>query len=734
MNNYKKQYKKEFKPVSIAPVISEQKIEKEQIYSWKHLLFLFLLAFALYANTIPFGYTLDDPISTANNKYVAMGVKGIPTLFTKGYMYGINEVNQGAYRPMPLISFALEYQLIGENPSVNHLINVILYGIAVVLLFLMLKRLFENYHYYFAFVVTLLYIAHPIHTEVVASIKSRDEILTFLFLVLSMLLLLRYIDKNKISNLIGACIVFFMALLSKESAFTFLAVIPLTIFFFRNIPLKRLIILSLPFLALGGFYMFLRSVFLESVVSSESLDVINNTLYAAKTSAEKYATAFYILLKYIIVLILPHPLSWDYSFNKIPIIGLGNIKAIFAIIVYTGLAVYAFYKLRSKSIISYAILFFLVTISVVSNLLVDFGSTMGERFLFTPSIAFCILLALLLFKAFKIDFFTRIIKLSNTALAVFTILMVLYSGKTISRNMVWKNNMNLFTSGVETAPNSARTNFCLGYEYFVYGDKEKIEDKAAVWYRKAAMQMGEAIKIYPKYVDAHKHIGFMYYKLKEWDNAILFLKQSMRFNDSLPDANFYAGLSYGFKFKHDSAFYFIDKAIRLKKDYTEAFHYKGIIYSDYADKQIDADKKREYLNLAIDNFNKAIELNAEFGESYIQKGYNYGKLGEFDKVIEPLKYGIRLVPGNSEAVLYVGMAYALKGIPDSAIVYFKQSLIIKPDYVEGFRNLAITYKNLKEYPTSLKYINEGLKHAPNDGGLLSLKAEVEPLTKSANND
>lgn len=713
------------------PAALPAEISSPWSYGWKYLAILFIFAFALYANTLDYGYTLDDPISTANNKYVAMGLEGIPTLFTKGYMYGLNGINQGAYRPMPLISFAIEYEFIGESPASNHLINVLMYGVTCILLFLVLKKLFNERHFLFAFIITLLYIAHPLHTEVVASIKSRDEIITFLFLVLTMLTLLVYDEKKNVLWLVVSGLMYYCSLISKESAFTFLAIIPATLYFFRNYSLKQIAVLSVPFFIAAGIYVYQRSVFLESVVASKNLDVINNTLYAAGSQAEKLSTALYILSKYVWLLFVPVNLSWDYSYNQIPIIGPGDIKAIWSFLLFSGMGAYIIWGLKRKDIFAYCMFFFAATISAVSNIVVDFGSTMGERFLFVPSLAFCIALVALLFKVFKLDERLRDFRPTTGLISIVVVLLCLYSVRTISRNVVWKNNMNLFTSGVESAPNSARTNFCLGYEYFVYGDRETVPEVKDNYYRRAAEQMLVAVRIYPKYVDAHKNIGFMYYKLKDWDNAIRFLKNSIILNDSLPDANFYTALSYGYKGVYDTAHMYFDKSLTLKPDYVDAWHYKGVMFSEQADRQATPDQKNIYITKALESFDRAIALDPKYYEAYIQKGYTYGKIQEFDKAIDALKKGIALKNDLHEAVMFIGIAYGFKTQYDSAITYLKKAIEVKPGYADAYRNLGITYKNMKDYDNAIKYFSEGIQANPNDQGLKLLLDETTALKQTS---
>src|SRR6185295_7084766 len=91
------------------------------------------------------------------------------------------------------------------------------------------------------FIASLLFIAHPIHTEVVANIKSLDEILSFFFFVISLFWLQKFFSTNQKRWMLLAVSSYFASLLSKESAITYLAIYPLVIFFFtKNSPAKNL--------------------------------------------------------------------------------------------------------------------------------------------------------------------------------------------------------------------------------------------------------------------------------------------------------------------------------------------------------------------------------------------------------------------------------------------------------------------------------------------------------------
>ena len=149
----------------------------------RYALFLGILSFCVYANTLQNDYALDDWPIVQYNQIVNKGLSGIPEILVTPYWYGnlknLAEIDE--YRPLSLVSFAIEYQLFPGNPLPAHLINVLLFAFCVVLLFKALNHLLSEKSPTMAFITALLFSLHPIHTEVVANIKSRDELLCFLF-------------------------------------------------------------------------------------------------------------------------------------------------------------------------------------------------------------------------------------------------------------------------------------------------------------------------------------------------------------------------------------------------------------------------------------------------------------------------------------------------------------------------------------------------------------------------
>ncbi|MBA3705649.1 MAG: hypothetical protein H0W84_07025 [Bacteroidetes bacterium] len=274
------------------------------------------VGFLLYANTIMHNYVLDDKAAIVDNEYVTEGISGIPKIMTLDLWHSEN-ANLGYYRPVSLITFAIENQFFPKNPHVSHLGNVFLYALTGFFLCLLLMNIFKHIHPVFSFIVTLLFIAHPIHTEVVANLKSRDEIFSFLNLIIAVLVFLEAF-KSKVTNyklLFISSVFFYLALLSKETATVGLFIIPLILFFFFNLTLKQSLIRSIPFLAIFLIFQFHKYLALGSISAQIPNDIVN---YPYMAAGEKFSSTILIFMHYLQLIIFPHPLSYDYSYNQIP--------------------------------------------------------------------------------------------------------------------------------------------------------------------------------------------------------------------------------------------------------------------------------------------------------------------------------------------------------------------------------------------------------------------------------
>jgi tetratricopeptide (TPR) repeat protein len=409
-----------------------------------HLASIAILAVLLYANTLGHQYAFDDAIVLTKNEHVQLGIQGIPALLSEdsisGFLKTETRLSGGRYRPLSLVTFAIERSLFGAgHPGISHGINLLLYGVTGLLLYLLLLGLMPERRN-LAWLATLLFLAHPLHTEVVANIKGRDELLMFALALGSALLTLR---KRPIW---GGCL-FGLALLAKENAITLLAVLPPALVLFRGHSLRAAGIKTLPWLVAAIVFVVLRIAIVGFLGDRGSTSLLNDP-FAEADAAAKFATIMLTLGHYLWLMLIPHPLICDYSYNQVPLVGWGNPLVLLSLVAHLGLAILVIRKRGSLGLI---LLYYFATLSIVSNLAFPIGVAMAERFLYLPSLAFCIAVAAL------------ILRTPQRARPVLAgVLLLAFSAKTIHRNAAWKDDWTLFSCDVRKAPNNARMQLAYG--------------------------------------------------------------------------------------------------------------------------------------------------------------------------------------------------------------------------------------------------------------------------------
>lgn len=432
---------------------------------WIASLLIVGLSFVLYQACLPFGYVLDDQMVITGNSYTKKGFSGIWDIMTtesfEGYFGEKKELVQGnRYRPLSIVTFAIEYGIFGDtNPWVSHFVNILLYALTGILMMVVLTMLFRNYKsnpWWFAvpFVASIIFIAHPIHTEAVANIKGRDEIMSMLFSLGALYGALRYSDTNAHKWLITTLVSYFLGLLSKENAITFMAIIPLTIYFFSENNSAKIKSIFLWLFVATIFYLVLRFNTAGVPKFGQQINDLMNNPFLGMTPAEKFGSIMYTLGKYIALLFWPHPLSHDYYPYAIPKASIFTLIPLISLLIYGGLLYTGFKGLVKKSVYSYSILYYLITLSIVSNIVINVGTFMNERFIFMASAGFCIAAAYFLTEHLpKLWSHGKILGMVIASLAVVSL-----SAKTILRVPVWKDALSLNEAAVSVSTGSARAN------------------------------------------------------------------------------------------------------------------------------------------------------------------------------------------------------------------------------------------------------------------------------------
>ena len=469
------------------------------------LAFLSLVILALYWQVTGFDFVLDDKMVITENKYVLKGLSGLKEIFTKDSMSGYlgdnpNLLTGGRYRPLSLAIFAAGYQFFGLNRFFFHLMNIIAYLITCLLAWKLLHNLFKEKYSgsqfaWVLFVATLLFAVQPVHTEVVANIKGLDEILSCLFAFAGFLAFLDYPVSRDKKLLIPGLLSLFLSFLAKESSLPFVVLIPLGLIYFRRIPVHKAFRIFLLLLIPAAAYFLMRYQALGYLLTGKVHETgIMNSPFIEASFSQKYGTIALIILLYLKLLFFPHPLTHDYYPWQVPLTPIYHPLALLAFIVVILLIVISIRQYYRKTLLSFVILYFFLTISIVSNILINVGTLMNERFLFIPSLALS-LLVFSLFDLLKVKKIVLFYALAGIFVAGFTF-------KTLTRLPDWKTMKSLDSADVRVSKNSARQNLFYAVDLFQEIQAGKDPETKSKLIREGIPYINRSLQIYPDYADA----------------------------------------------------------------------------------------------------------------------------------------------------------------------------------------------------------------------------------------
>ncbi|WP_375560480.1 tetratricopeptide repeat protein [Bernardetia sp. OM2101] len=699
-------------------------------------IFLVVFAIGIYANTFTHEYATEGSrlLSQSDMAHKGLGVDGIMNIFKQDSYAEVNDrqskfipANEH-YQPVTLLTYAIEYTLFGESPHISHIINVLLYALTGMLLLSVLNRIFAGYleerpRKILAFVATLIFIAHPVHTEIVASIKGRNELLSFLWLLLMTYLLLRAAFARGAIRFIYLPLVavsFFLALLTEETAISFLIILPLILYYF--IPLRKtdIFVLAIPVLFTAVGYWFLRDLFTKDIDQAHLMHSILNNPFANADLSQKISTLIFAFAKYIELLIAPINLSHDYSFNQITLKEWTDVRVVMTFLGIVGAGVISVANIRKKGIYTFAYFYFigyLLFIYVTEFLInpdefvfLSPGTIISERLLYLPSLAFCIATAFGLYDLF--GWFVANKKGAAKWVYTYTFLgtslvLVLYSIKTVVRNESWKNDFTLMKADANNSPNSVRLRYMLGRSYIIEADSTVSFRQKARYLEKAADQLRKAVTIYPSYADAIALLGTVYTDLGQEDKAGRYYKRAIQINpqsivtqeeygkmclangdyhqavecfkqwgilEMNPTAFLYLGKTYEFLEEPDSATAAYGLVVSFKdSDYNEvvgdAYYRMANIYVSQSLNDSTTNKTKD----AVDLYMKAVSKNKRNLDAYLKLSKLYEDEGKVTKAIYTLEGAIIYFPKSEELYRTIARLYGIEEDEEKQENYIKQA-------------------------------------------------------------
>ncbi|HLF63987.1 MAG TPA: tetratricopeptide repeat protein, partial [Saprospiraceae bacterium] len=428
------------------------------------------------------------------------------------------------------------------------------------------------------------------------------------------------------------------------NAITFLLIIPLALVFFAKQTWVQALKNTLPFLGAAILFLVLRGQVIGWSFGDAPRELLNNPFlkivgnqYVDFSPGEKLATILFTLGKYAQLLFFPHPLTHDYYPRHIDIMHFGDWQVLLSLVFYLTLFALAIAGFRKRKVWAFGVLYYLITLSIVSNIVFPIGTNMSERFMYMPSLGWSIALGSLF--VYLLDYNKNLvwIILGCVALAL--------SMRTVMRNPVWKDNYTLFTTDIQTSQKSAKLLAATGGELVTqFGTKPQSPERDTHLHE-ALDYLHRAQAIHPNYKLSYLLEGNAQFYLKNWDESIAAYQRVLALSPDDADAKRNLGIAY-----RDAGRYF-------------------------GEQQNDVMKAIKYLS-------EAIKILPDDYETVHAMGVAYGIGGNPVQAINYFKRGVELQPDNATAHFNLGLAYQRVGDTINAQKHRDHAVALDPQILE----------------------------------------------------
>ncbi len=656
--------------------------------------FLLLATLLAYSNSFHAAFSLDNTlVLLADYRLRAFTLDNLHLIFTQNYWWPSFPSN--LYRPLTTLSYLCNWTVLGsaEHPPGYHVVNYLLHGANSILLLVVARRITARP--WLALLAASLFALHPVETESVTNVVGRaDELVTF-WILTAFWCHLRAADSSggrRLGWVVGLGFASATGLFCKENALMLVGLLPLYDWLFRwpaltgnwrerlskaavEFGLKSYVAL-VPGIAL---FFTMRHILMQTSPIYGELFVDNPIAHAGPIQG--FLTAVKVLGRYLALLVFPRTLSCDYSYNQVPLYGADasrweNVQCWLALLLVSGLVGLSLlnglglWGRTRRPLLAFGVLFFFGMIMPTANILFPIGSIMAERFLYLPSIGFCLVAAPALLWLGRKAGGLLVAPTSRGGTAVALILpglvLAALGARTYARNDDWKDEFSLWTSAVEAAPNSFKVHKGLSNGFWNSTHSEAGADKAI-----ASAEIGLAV------LDAHP------------------------LSDDRKDNTLFI----------DLGMYYTAKAQLLRDRGAEAearlFFQKAVDIMTRA-KEVDTWVNQAARKAQLGRGRPPNEI-PDVGnfKVHLYLAIALNSLQRWDEAAAAAAYGCHLAPMQPDAHFYLAFALANRGQLEEAAINLLQTVMVQNDHQQAWSNLVRLYTGLGQNPLPVGQMPNG---------------------------
>jgi len=632
------------------------------------LAIIFILTFIAYFSALDNEFTnWDDKNYVLQNKHIKeASTENIYNLF-----FGEECFYMGNYHPFTMLSFLFDYQFAELTPFAYHLHNVILHIFNSLLvfafLFLLLQRLKFKSTLFIATLVAIMFGINTLHTESVAWVSERKDVLYTFFYLISIILYLKFTESKKPAFYIFSLLTFVFSLLAKAQAVTLAPTLILI-----DLLLDRKLVSIKNFIEKFPFFIFSLIFGIIALKAQASDEAIHS--YTEFPIYGRFVYAAYGLCMYVFKTFIPINLAAVYPY---PDIFYGTIpKSYFLFLFPVSLAVFFLFRFfNRKSLFIFGILFFLVNISIVLQFIPVGSSIMSDRYAYLPSIGLFIFFATAILKVIEKSSKHKKIIISFIGIYVLVIIFL-----TIRQNNVWHDSLTLWNQTISVSPNSPIAWNNRG------SAKDKLKQRTA-----AIADFSQAIKLKPDYTNAYFNraiaqdgIGKLEEALTDYSKVIE-LKELKKANNPHKDV------------------------ANLAMAYTS----RGVVYGKIGN-----------INAALADFNKAIEVSPNYALAYSNRGFAKTHINKHDEALNDYNFAIQLDSTIIEAWYNRGNHWLNAEKYDSAIADYQKVISLNVDYELVYYNYALAFYKKGEIKKAKTLFSKQIELKPKQAFSYYMRAKI----------
>ncbi|KAE8745748.1 hypothetical protein FOCC_FOCC007544 [Frankliniella occidentalis] len=719
----------------------------------------FIVGTLVFSNSANGNFVFDDSEAIVNNRDV-QPESPLSKLISNDF-WGtplIHDRSHKSYRPVTILTFRWNVQVFGGlHPFGFHVTNIFLHGIVSALIVPVTNNLFGGNAPRMSFLTSLLFAVHPVHTEAVAGVVGRADLLCAFFSFLSFLSYSKATKEGTLSIKLSIkyliCSIFFcfLALFSKEQGITILGIC----LAYDVITFHKINVYNLPLLVLNLFYCCpsgksnvkhqsvlpgqskiccsrrIESQHLFSkpfIIRSLSLIIagllllyarwyvmgskppvfqqVDNPASFDKNFWTRVWTYNYLYSLNAWLLLCPEWLSFDWSMGCISLVSTWFDPRLLAVATFWatlfGLLWRGGYYSNDKlgRTITMAVAVLIIPFLPASNLFFRVGFVLAERVLYLPSLGFCMLVVL----GMQVVLSTKP-EYKKTLMIAFTCTLLVFSARSIYRSNEWLQEYTLFKSALAVCPLNAKVHYNVAKNAGDMGN-----------HKLAIKEYEIALKLHSEYDQAMNNLANILRDEGKLDEAESLLRKAVKIRPDFAAAWMNLGIVLAALKKHEEAKVCYTTALLHRSQYPECLYNLGNLYLDLKN-----------TNEALMVFKKAVQQRPTFSIAWNNMVIMLESIGKLNdaKVIalEALKY----LP--NDAGLHFNLANTLGKMNEfeDAEQHFREAVKLAPNNAIYHSNMGVLYHRWKKYNLAESKYNDALSFDPT---LKSAMNNLEMLKKS----